>query len=204
MKTTSVFKYALTVLFVGAFSFKAFTQTSTKAISTSEVNSAPGKHSMGVGLGQTFLMGDFSSNGDDSITTDIFYSYNASRTFDLLISGHVSDHQVQNKDVRLMALTTSIKSRVFDFDSFSPFILGGLGFYRPKVTRDVGNGLTKGSNGKYTFGINFGGGADLKLNERYTMGILGILHKPFKIKQDDQADVSGTYFKLLLTLMYAF
>ena len=43
--------------------------------STSSVEQSPiGSHSFGIGLGQTFLTGDFGENGEDSITIDLYYN----------------------------------------------------------------------------------------------------------------------------------
>ncbi len=207
MKTEKSFLYALTTLIVGAFfitsSYSATSSSTTSAPSSSSY-SGEKKSSIGVGLGQTFLMGDYGKTGDDSITLDLFYTYNASRTFDLLLAGHFTQHELRGEKTQLMGLTTSIKSRVFNFDSFSPYVLGGFGFYRPKVTRKVGPNNYQESEGKYTFGFNLGGGADLELNSTYTMGLMAAYHNPFKVKQDNQASVDGSYFKLLITLMRAF
>ena len=40
----------------------------------------------GLGLGQTFLTGDFGKNGEDSITVDLYYKYKASYSFDLIVN----------------------------------------------------------------------------------------------------------------------
>src|SRR4051812_36679505 len=54
-------------------------------------NTVPGTihtHSVGFGLGETFLLGQLKDHGDDSITFDALYSYSASYTFDLFIDAH--------------------------------------------------------------------------------------------------------------------
>lgn len=157
------------------------------------------KHGIGLGLGQTFLMGKFKKNGDNKIGLDLFYSYNASYSFDLLLGAHFSKHSFQEKEVDLKGFTMSIKGRAFDFDAFAPYVMGGLGFYQPQI--DDG---TQKSEAKYTFGFNAGIGADLKLNNEFTVGLMAQYHKPFDIKQDDMASVRGSYFKLLLTTMFHF
>lgn len=157
------------------------------------------KHSLGVGLGQTFLMGKFEEKGDDKITGDIFYAYSASYSFDLLLNIHSSNHSYQDKKVWLRGLTMSIKARSYEFDAFSPFVAGGLGFYRPQVFKN-----NKTSDLKNTFGMNLGAGMDLRLNNRVTVGLLTQYHLPFEVKQDDMENVRGSYFKLLLTTMYLF
>lgn len=158
------------------------------------------KHGLGLGMGQTFLLGNFEKRGDNKITADILYSYTASYTFDLLVNAHFSSHEYKDRAVFLRGTSVSIKGRSYEFDSFSPFLLGGLGFYMPQI-RDR-DGTT--SEAKYTFGVNAGGGVDLRLNDTFVMGVLAQFHHPFDIKQDETSTVRGSYFKLLLTTMYLF
>ena len=170
-------------------------------------SSAPRKlqqHGLGIGLGQTMLMGNYGKYGDDKITADLFYSYAASYSFDLLVNAHMSTHEDDKERMKVMGLTTSIKARFVEYDNFSPFFLGGLGFYAPQAKRKDNDGDNSWSDQKITFGLNFGGGVDLRLNEHYVIGVLGQMHAPFKIEQDDGPDVKGYYFKLLMTGMYLF
>lgn len=157
------------------------------------------QHGIGLGLGQTFLMGNYGKHGQDKITADILYSYAASYSFDLLVNAHMSDHKKNRDRMNLMGLTSSIKARWVEYDNFSPFILGGLGFYAPKAKRS-GDWTEQ----KLTFGLNFGAGADLRLNEKFVVGLMGQMHWPFAVPQDDQTDLKGYYFKLLITGMYLF
>ena len=53
-------------------------------------------------------------------------------------------------------------------------------------------------------GLNLGAGMELELNERFTFGLIGHYHYPFRAKQDHQPSLEGHYFKLLLTLAYSF
>lgn len=170
----------------------------SKAISAAqrEIN----KHAIGFGLGQTFLMGNFEKKGDNKISTDLLYSYTASYSFDLLINFHHSYHEYKQKAVWLRGYTMSIKARSYEYDAFSPYLLGGLGFYMPQI-KDY-QGVT--SEPKYTFGFNAGAGLDLRLNNRIVTGLMAHYHHPFDVKQDTTEDVRGSYFKLLLTAMYMF
>src|SRR5690606_3977325 len=91
------------------------------------------QHGLGIGLGQTFLLGNYGKHGDDKITFDLLYSYAASYSFDLLVNAHMSEHKDSDNDrMRVMGLTSSIKGRFVEYDNFSPYFLGGLGFYAPK------------------------------------------------------------------------
>jgi hypothetical protein len=161
------------------------------------------QHGLGLGLGQTFLMGNYGKHGNDKITLDLLYSYAASYSFDLLVNAHMSEHKDESEKVKLKGLTSSIKGRLVEFDNFSPYFLGGLGFYAPQFRR-AENGSTKWSTQKVTFGLNFGGGVDLRLNDNYVIGVMAQVHWPFRIEQEGQSDVKGYYSKLLITGMYLF
>jgi hypothetical protein len=162
------------------------------------------QHGLGLGLGQTFLLGGYGDHGSDKITVDLLYSYAASYSFDLLLNAHLSEHQLDNEKMRVLGATGSIKSRYLEYDNLSPFFLGGLGFYAPRARRDA-NGESQWSPQKITFGLNFGGGVDLRLNDQFVVGILGQMHWPFNMKFDNnQPDLRGYYFKLLMTGMYLF
>ena len=161
------------------------------------------QHGLGIGLGQTFLMGDYGKYGDNKITADILYSYAASYSFDLLVNAHMSEHKSDSERMKVTGLTSSIKGRFVEYDNLSPYFLGGLGFYAPQARRDNGTD-TKWTKQKVTFGLNFGGGVDLRLNEHYVVGLMGQMHWPFKVQQEGQSDLKGYYFKLLITGMYLF
>lgn len=159
------------------------------------------RHSLSLGIGQTFLFGEFKNSGDDSITGDLYYGYSASYSFDMYANLHYSKHSFGKSYVQLPGLVAGIKGKMFQFDAFSPYFLGGLGFYRPKVKRPVdGEMLT--SDSKITFGYNLGAGVDLKLNDHYGVGLLAHLHNPFDVKQEVGTDVEGAYFKLMLIGTY--
>ena len=158
------------------------------------------KHAIGIGLGQTFLLGNLSSKGDDKIAADLIYTYTASYSFDLMLNAHISSHEYKEKKVWLRGYTMSIKGRSYEFDAFSPYLLGGFGFYLPQIKDSKG----RTSEAKYTFGVNAGAGADLRLNDKVVTGLLAQYHYPFEIKQDESDNVRGSYLKLLLTVMYLF
>lgn len=168
---------------------------------SSPTSSSSGSHNLGIGLGQTFLFGGFGDHGEDKITIpDLYYAYNASYSFDMLLNYHYSKHAYENKSVELPGFNIAIKAKVFQFDAFSPFVAAGLGFYRPVWSE--GNWTSKG---KTTFGTTLAAGSDLKLNDSFTVGIIFHHHNPFDVKQEnDHKRVSGTYVKMLITLMYSF
>ncbi len=176
----------------------------TLSNTTSRVKSSINRHTIGLGLGQTILLGGFEDNADDGIAIpDLFYSYSASHSFDLMINLHYSDHKFNNTEVKLTGIAVHIKGRLYNFDSFSPFIVGGFGIYRPVIKSYVDDELIK-SDPKATFGTGIGFGADLILNNHVSIGILAQYHNPFDIRQEIGPKVEGSYTKLLITSNYTF
>lgn len=161
------------------------------------------KHSLGIGIGQTFLNSELGQNGDDHITLDLYYNYRASHSFDLLVNLHRSSHDRMPRETSVTGLAIGIKGRLFQFDSFSPFVLGGLGFYVPTVTR-YKNGNLFSTPTSLAFGNHFGGGGELKLNNKFKIAALMHIHNPFDIKQDMDKELESSYYKLLLNTYYTF
>ncbi len=161
------------------------------------------KHSVGIGIGQTFVRGDFEDTGEDQITWDLFYNYAASYSFDLLVNFHHSKHDFSRFYSQMTSLNLGIKTKLYQIDAFSPFAMGGFGFYAPRVQREL-NGQMVESDTKVVFGYHIGIGGDLRLNEKVTVGLLGQYHNPFDVKQDNAPEVEGRYYKLLITAFYSF
>ena len=161
-------------------------------------------HSIGLGLGQTFLQGDFKDNGHDSITWDLLYNYSASYSYDMMMAFHLSSHRNLSNKARLLGLSIGIKAKFFQFDSFAPFLMGGLGFYSPTVTRRLSGGSVDQTDARIVFGTHLAAGTELELTPSITIGLMGHLHNPFDIQQDQGPDIEGSYFKLLVTGLYSF
>ena len=173
------------------------------AIPATRNTSSLNKHSIGIGIGQTTLMNDFSDYGENKMTWDLFYNYSASHSFDFIANFHSSKHTKQDLYTQITGLALGIKAKTFQFDNFSPFGMAGFGFYQPKVRRNIG-GTVMDSKSKIAFGFHIGGGADLKLNDRFTVGVMATYHNPFDVEQDNQPAVEGSYFKLLMNSFFTF
>ncbi len=156
-------------------------------------------HAIGVGIGQTFVNGDFHENGSSKITGEVFYNYTASHSFDFIANLHVSNHQYRKRTSRLSGVALGIKGKIYQFDAFSPYVMGGFGFYTPKVTRNVDGDKYETSSSSIVFGNHAGIGADLNLNYRVKIGVLLHYHNPFDVRQEYGPKVEGSYYKFLLT-----
>ncbi|MGZ3807269.1 MAG: hypothetical protein ACXVCE_04225 [Bacteriovorax sp.] len=161
------------------------------------------KHSLGIGIGQTFLRSDLAENGNDKITPDLYYNYSASHSFDFVANLHYSTHHYLDREATIRGLALAIKGKGFQFDAFSPFVLGGLGFYLPSVKR-IQNGVPTDSRNQLVFGVNVGAGFDLRLNNEVTVGVIAHYHDPFDVRQDVGPKLEASYMKLLLVASYTF
>ncbi|MBP9681677.1 MAG: hypothetical protein KBD76_09755 [Bacteriovorax sp.] len=161
------------------------------------------KHSIGVGIGQTFLRSDMADNGNDKITPDIYYTYSASYSFDFVANAHYSSHTFLNRESTIKGLALAVKGKGFQFDAFSPFVLGGLGFYLPSVKRPQGNDIVE-TRKQLVFGVNVGAGAELRLNSDVVVGVIAHYHDPFDVRQEVGAKLECSYMKLLILASYTF
>lgn len=161
------------------------------------------KHSVGIGLGQTFLRSDLSQNGNDKITPDLYYNYSASYSFDFLANLHYSEHSYLDRTATIRGLALAIKGKGFQFDAFAPFVLGGFGFYLPSVKR-IQSGVPTDTRTQLVFGVNIGGGVELRLNDEATVGVIAHYHDPFDVRQDVGDKLEGSYMKLLIIASYTF
>ena len=158
-------------------------------------------HSLGVGLGQTFVRGDLGQYGQDQLTADLFYNYSVSYSFDLMLNFHYSHHSFSDKNTKLQGVAVGIKGKLYEFDSFHPLIVGGFGFYLPQVKNDDSSSK---SPAKPVFGIHAGGGGELVLNRHLSLGLLAHYHNPFDVRHETIPDVEGYYLKLLVMTLYRF
>lgn len=161
------------------------------------------KHAFALGFGQSYLFGDFSDLGEDKVVMEFFYLYRASYTFQFQLNVHSHEFNLNNQSIRLSSTNAAIKAKLYDFDAFAPYILGGLGLYWPTAKRMINNQL-RTTDSSTSMGINLGTGMDLYLNKKIAAGFLIHYHYPFREKFDNQPSLEGHYMKLLITFTYSF
>jgi len=116
---------------------------------------------------------------------------------------HWSKHSYLRQDVTVKGMALAIRAKVWQFDAFSPFFLGGFGFYLPTAHRLV-NGVRTETREQLVFGMNLGGGVELRLNDEFSVGVIAHYHDPFDVRQENAPDLEGSYMKLLIMGMYTF
>ncbi len=168
-----------------------------------QITSAIHKHSVGLGVGQTFLYSDFQKIGNNQMTVDFFYNYTASYSFDFNANLHFSNHKSQEESLQILGLAFGIKGKFFQFDSFSPYIVGGLGTYLPTSKQNL-NGIITDSKSEFTLGYHMGVGGELQLNKNANIGLLSQFHNPFDVEQDNGISQEGSYLKVMMTFYYIF
>ena len=159
-------------------------------------------HSLVLGIGQSFLYGKLGKYGADSITLDALYTFSASYSFSFFVNSHYSVHKKDRdkEKTKLQGLAPGIKAHLWQFDSLSPYTLGGLGFYATRTTDGEGKRSGKG----ILLGLHAGVGIDLVLNRNIVTGILLHVHNPFSSETRSHKESEGYYGKMMLNIGYIF
>jgi len=158
-------------------------------------------HLITLGLGQGLLFERYSDYGDDQITGDVFYTYRASYTWDFMANYHWQKFKKNNTWAKIQGVAMSIRGNLMHYDQFLPYVLGGLGLYRPQIQNKEGRTSVR----KTVLGLNLGAGVELQLHRHFAVGLLGQIHNPFKIKASgDHPKLDGRYAKIMMTGSYIF
>lgn len=161
---------------------------------------APGTHNLSVGVGQIFLMGDLSSGFENSLGTQVHYTYGVSDMFsfesDFGYSSHTQTTTAQG-GFSLVNLDAGLRTNLVYFDQLIPFASLGLGFYRPSTT--FSNNTTLSA---LLFGMQFGGGVDLVVSKKVFLGTRLSYHNMFsssKVGSDGGLrEVGGSFISFMI------
>jgi len=151
---------------------------------------SPGTHNLSIGVGQIFLMGSLSSNYENSLGTQVHYTYGVSDMFSFESDFGYSSHS--NGNFSLVNLDAALRTNLVYFDQLVPFASVGLGFYHP--SQILANNSTLSA---LLFGLQLGGGVDLLLSKKVFFGTRLNYHNMFdstKIASDGKAVAIGGSF----------
>jgi hypothetical protein len=145
---------------------------------------SPGSNNLAVDLGQVFLMGDLNSKYNDSIGTQLHYTYGVSDLFGFDSSLGYSEHS--DGGFSMTTLLTGLRMNLSWYDKVVPYAVFGLGFYRPyyKDTNPQSinpSGVISDSSpmSAVLFGVHLGPGIDLQLNRNLFFGAAVTFHNMF-------------------------
>lgn len=144
---------------------------------------SPGSNNLALDVGQVFLMGDLTKNYNDSLGTQVHYTYGVSDLFGFDSSLGYSEHS--DGRYSMTTLLTGLRMNLSWYDKVIPYAIFGLGFYRPSykdanaqspTLLDPNPSNSSSSISAVLFGIHAGPGIDLELNKNLFFGASLTLH----------------------------
>jgi hypothetical protein len=169
-----------------------------RSVSTSESRYniapfSPGSHNVALEIGQVFLMGDLGDNYNDSIGTQLHYTYGVSDMFGFDSSLGYSDHS--DGGYSQTTLLAGLRTNLAWYDKVIPYVTFGLGFYKPSYKfPQVGGYSTSAS--PILFGLHLGPGVDLEITKQFFFGAALTFHNMFgttKMTTQGERELGGTY-----------
>jgi hypothetical protein len=159
---------------------------------------APGSSNLAIDVGQVFLMGDLSDNYNDSIGGRLHYTYGVSDIFGFDSSFGYSSHS--DGKMSMTTLLTGLRTNLAWYDKVVPYVVFGLGFYKPSMDYVVDGRLTSVS--PVVFGLHLGPGVHLEVTDQLFFGASLTFHDIFgtnKLLSDGRVvDIGGTYTSFFL------
>lgn len=155
----------------------------------------PGSNNLSLDVGQVFLMGDLSSSYADSIGSRLHYTYGVSDMFGFDSSLGYSSHS--DGKYTMTTLLTGLRMNLSWYDKVIPYVVFGLGFYKPSYE------LTPVSSASpVIFGLHLGPGVNLELTRQLYFGASLTFHDMFgtrkTVAQNTILDVDGTFTSFFL------
>ncbi len=161
---------------------------------------APGSNNVSLDVGQVFLMGDLSSSFNDSIGSQIHYTYGVSDMFGFDSSLGYSSHS--SGKMSMTTLASGLRMNLAWYDKVVPYIVFGLGFYRPSYDIMAANN-TRNSVSPVLFGVHLGPGVTLELTKKMFFGASLTFHNIFGsqtiLTDGSSYNVGGTFTSFFLT-----
>lgn len=170
-------------------------------------HAAESTHTVGIGVGEVLLMGDFSKNVDNALGLNLIYHFGASQLFGLTTLAHISSHSGGNgqNSLAIKGLSPNVRVNLGYYDRIVVYTLGGFGFFLVDEKIGVQSGSVT------TFGLNLGGGVDLLLHPHFKFGTALTFHNIFgktdpasAIGSSAALSIGGTYVGLFLAMGYIF
>lgn len=164
---------------------------------------SPGSNNFALDIGQVFLMGDLGTNYADSIGAQLHYTYGVSDLFGFDASIGYSDHA--DGEFSMTTAVAGLRTNLAWYDKVVPYLVFGLGFYRPSYqirTAGPGGALSNiTSTSPVLFGVHLGPGVDLELTKQLFFGASLTFHDVFGSVRTTAAgplSVGGTFTSFLL------
>ncbi len=171
----------------------------------------PGSNNIALDVGQVFLMGDLASNYADSIGFQLHYTYGVSDLFGFDMSAGYSEHS--DGKFSMATLLGGLRTNLAWYDRVVPYLVFGLGFYRPSYQTTASGSLSLNSTTAVSsvapvlFGVHVGPGVDLQMTRQLFFGAALTFHDVFgttKTTPGGSLNVGGTFTSFLLHAGFSF
>lgn len=156
-----------------------------------------GDFSAGAALGQTiFASNNMDAFGSNAMAFGGFIGFAPSDILDLVMNFMYSPYSKNSNEADLFYSTLNVRF-MYNYDMLTPFVMGGVGFYRSAVD----SGSVDGSAS--AFGMNLGLGCDVLVGKNFLIGFASNYHTVFN------QDVNGVnaladFFDLMLRVGFRF
>ncbi|MGK5082635.1 hypothetical protein WDW37_04955 [Bdellovibrionota bacterium FG-1] len=160
---------------------------------------SPTSNNIALDVGQVFLMGDLGNRYNDSIGTQIHYTYGVSDLFGFDTSIGYSQHS--DGKFSMGTLLTGLRTNLAWYDKVVPYFVFGMGFYKPSYEVAANGPAQVNSISPLLFGVHLGPGVDLELTRQLFFGAGITFHDTFgsaQVVNGTKLDVGGTFISFLL------
>ena len=162
---------------------------------------APGSNNLALDLGQVFLMGDLGKNYNDSLGAQLHYTYGVSDIFGFDSSLGYSNHS--NGKFSMTTALAGLRTNLTWYDKVVPYVVFGLGFYRPSYQIDPNASVSP-----MVFGVHLGPGISLEMTKQLFFGASLTFHDIFgttTTTADGKLwDIGGTFTSFYLNVGVTF
>lgn len=156
---------------------------------------APQSNNVALHVGQVFLMGDLADDYSDNIGAQLHYTYGVSDMFGFNASLGFSEHS--DGKYSMATFLAGLRTNLSWYDRVVPYLVFGLGFYKPDYKLSAENSLSP-----VLFGLHIGPGVDLALTDQFFFGASLTFHDVFGTARADSKgdfhEVGGTFTAFLL------
>ena len=151
-------------------------------------------------------MGDLGSRYADSIGTQLHYTYGVSELFGFDSSIGFSQHS--EGSLSMGTLLTGLRTNLAWYDKVVPYVVFGMGFYKPSYELAPNSQGQINSISPLLFGVHLGPGVDLELTKQLFFGCAITFHDVFgdtKIGPNNQKmEVGGTFTSFFVHAGFTF
>ena len=158
---------------------------------------APTSNNLALDVGQVFLMGDLGQYSD-SIGSQLHYTYGVSDLFGFDSSLGYSEHS--DCKFSMLSLLTGLRMNLSWYDKVVPYLVFGMGFYRPSYQQTTDGIISSVS--PVLFGVHVGPGVDLELTKSLFFGASLTFHDAFGSTRTTASgkliEVGGTFSSFLV------